>query len=403
MAGKVRIANLNIKMSASTAGLAGPMRKVKGEVKGVRTGLDKTSLSLKRMALQFAGFIGVALGVRAAINSVRTSLDRLDKIGKVSTKIGVGVEALQKMRFAGQLTGVEITTMDMALQRFTRRTAEAAVGTGEAKAAFKELGIDAKRFIRLPLERRMIELADAFAKVENKQTRLRLAFKLFDSEGAALVSTLGGGSDALQDMFAQAQKAGIFTAEDIAKAEAANDAILRISKTLEFIAGKIAIELSPAIDKLTNSLQKLGFTGEGTGKVIGAAIDTQLERITQGRILILTAQLTFARMSKNKSLIEETTAALREQRKILEEIRNPPPTKPRRTPADDFADFQADLARAATPKNVPLAFASAGAFSLIQGAARKDHLAEIAVAAKKRNEILAKIDKKLIFVVPAAL
>jgi hypothetical protein len=47
--------------------------------------------------------------------------------------IGVGVEALQELRFAAKASGVEQQTLDMALQRFTRRAAEAAppsTGTG---------------------------------------------------------------------------------------------------------------------------------------------------------------------------------------------------------------------------------------------------------------------------------
>jgi hypothetical protein len=38
-------------------------------------------------------------------------------------------------------SGVEQQTLDAALQRFTRRTAEAAQGTGEAKDAFAQMGI----------------------------------------------------------------------------------------------------------------------------------------------------------------------------------------------------------------------------------------------------------------------
>jgi hypothetical protein len=41
------------------------------------------------------------------------------------------VEALQELRFAANASGVEQQTLDMALQRFTRRAAEAAQGTGE--------------------------------------------------------------------------------------------------------------------------------------------------------------------------------------------------------------------------------------------------------------------------------
>ena len=51
------------------------------------------------------------------------------------------MEALQEFRYAASFAGVEQQTLDMALQRFTRRAAEAAQGTGEAKDAFAQMGI----------------------------------------------------------------------------------------------------------------------------------------------------------------------------------------------------------------------------------------------------------------------
>ena len=62
-------------------------------------------------------------------------------IGKTADTIGVGVEALQELRFAAKASGIEQQTLDMALQRFTRRAAEAAQGTGEAKDALAQMGI----------------------------------------------------------------------------------------------------------------------------------------------------------------------------------------------------------------------------------------------------------------------
>jgi hypothetical protein len=48
------------------------------------------------------------------------------------------VDALQELRFAAKASGIEHQTLDMALQRFTRRAAEAAQGTGEAKDALAQ-------------------------------------------------------------------------------------------------------------------------------------------------------------------------------------------------------------------------------------------------------------------------
>ena len=84
--------------------------------------------------------IGVTtVGGLAAL--VDRSISAANVIGKTADKIGVGVEALQELRFAAKASGVEQQTLDMALQRFTRRAAEAAQGTGEAKDALAQMGI----------------------------------------------------------------------------------------------------------------------------------------------------------------------------------------------------------------------------------------------------------------------
>ena len=61
-----------------------------------------------------------------ARRSRHSSVGLADAIGETASKIGVGVEALQELRFAASLAGVEQQTLDMALQRFVRRVAEAA-------------------------------------------------------------------------------------------------------------------------------------------------------------------------------------------------------------------------------------------------------------------------------------
>ena len=72
---------------------------------------------------------------------VNRSISAADPIGKTADKIGVGVEALEELRFAAKASGIERQTLDMALQRSTRRTAEAAQGTGEARDARAQLGV----------------------------------------------------------------------------------------------------------------------------------------------------------------------------------------------------------------------------------------------------------------------
>jgi hypothetical protein len=50
----------------------------------------------------------------------------------------------------------------------------------------------------------LADVADAFARIEHPAERVRVAFKLFDSEGVALVNLLADGSGALEEMRAGA-------------------------------------------------------------------------------------------------------------------------------------------------------------------------------------------------------
>ena len=84
--------------------------------------------------------LGGALAGVATVGGLAALVDRsisaANAIGKTADTIGVGVEALQELRFAAKASGVEQQTLDMALQRFTRRAAEA------ARVPATELGID---------------------------------------------------------------------------------------------------------------------------------------------------------------------------------------------------------------------------------------------------------------------
>ena len=167
-------------------------------VKNVKKGLGDTEKAIGNLQRSLGGMTGALAAAAGAAGfglMARNALATADALGKTSLKLGVTANELFKFQTQAELAGISTDTANMALQRFVRRTAEAAQGTGEAKNALIELGISAEDIQKLPLSERMKVLADAFAGVKNPADRLRLAFKLFDSEGAAMVNMLEGGSE----------------------------------------------------------------------------------------------------------------------------------------------------------------------------------------------------------------
>ena len=237
--------------------------KTKKAFAGITTSFKSVSagvLNMRSALALTAGAAGVGLLVRSSLNAT-------DQLAKTAAKIGTTTEALSALQYAGKLTGVETQTMNMALQRFTRRTAEAAMGTGEAKGAIRELGINARELVQMPLDERMLVLADAFQGVTNESDRLRLAFKLFDSEGAALVNTLGQGREGLSEMLGEARALGVVMSSGAAKGvEDANDALFRMQSLFGGVVKQVVAAMAPAIAALADLM---------TQKVLSSFDDTE--------------------------------------------------------------------------------------------------------------------------------
>jgi len=225
--------------------------------------------------------LGGALAGVAAAGGLATLIDRsisaADAVGKTADKIGVGVEALQELRYAAQLAGVEQRTMDMALQRFTRRVAEAAKGTGEAKQALAQMGIalkDQHGNIRRS-EDLLNDVAEAFRRATDPAERLRLAFKLFDSEGVAMVNMLVGGAEALEATRRHARDLGIVLEEDLVRnAERARDQLDTLGKVISANLTRAVLDLVPVIADASSELADLASSA-------GVAYE-QLKLLAQG-------------------------------------------------------------------------------------------------------------------------
>ena len=165
---------------------------------------------------------GALIGVTTA-GGLAALLDRsisaADAIGKTADTIGIGVEALQELRFAAKASGVEQQTLDMALQRFTRRAAEAAQGTGEAKDALAQMGI-ALRDQSGNLRSSEVLLGDVATPSPASRTRpsgCGLPSSSSNSEGVALVNLLRDGSGALEEMRDRARDLGIVLDEHLVR------------------------------------------------------------------------------------------------------------------------------------------------------------------------------------------
>ena len=226
-------------------------RKVKrfdGVVKGLTAGL-------------VAGVAAATAMQAAAFKLARETAQYGDELAKTADRLGVNIDALEQLRFAAERSGVGQATLEMSLQRMTRRLAEAAKGSGEAKGALAQLGLSAKSLAAQEPDKAMEAIADALAGVEDQSEKVRLAFKFFDSEGVALLNLLGNGAGdvrALREEFELLS--GGLTKEDARAAEVFSDRLTDLQTVVQGLRLQIGARLMPVIQPMIEAFTEFLVT-----------------------------------------------------------------------------------------------------------------------------------------------
>ena len=246
--------------------VSAPLRRIGAGVRriGRETGLARVGAAafdvgrglgrVGREALLTARRIGLvgaagATGLAALVNRF-TRLG--DSIAKVADRLGIPIEELQQLHFAGQLAGIGVQDMDANLRRFTRRIGEAIKGGGEAYDTLREMGIallDSTGALR-PITAILGDVADAMATMPNQTAKTTAAFKLFDSEGIAMVNVLGGGSEGFHKMMREADRFGLVTKEQAREMEGFRDDLTKLGAAFGGIGKAISAELVPHLSPL---------------------------------------------------------------------------------------------------------------------------------------------------------
>ena len=213
--------------------------------------LEKNLGNIKRNVV----IIGAAAVASAAVlfGLAKSSAALGTSVGDTADKLGLEVETLQELRFAAATANIAQTALDIGVQRFTRRAAEAAKGTGEAKDALKELGVqltDTQGNLR-PIDDLLNQVADGLKAVPSQADRVRLSFKLFDTEGVGLVNILAAGSENLNRLRQEARDTGtIFGVDFVKKARAFEKGMEKAKLIVTAIRVEIGQELLPIFTDL---------------------------------------------------------------------------------------------------------------------------------------------------------
>jgi hypothetical protein len=267
-------------------------------------------MSTKGLTQQF-GKLKRAMVALATAKFAKDLISGADSVGKLSTRLGESVEFLSAMQFVARRSGVQVNNFNMAVQRANRRIGEfASMGSGEAAPAIKKLGLrvkDSEGNI-LSFEELLPQLADRFSEVKSSSEKLRLAFKLFDSEGVSMLQILSKQRSGIKELIDDSKRYGAVITSDMAdKSEKAVDALGNLIDQFKGLGRETLVPLMPIlqgtakfIGKITDGIRSFGETsfGQMLSRQLRAEFHVLTEADKAGKSIKDTAEKTMPKINK---------------------------------------------------------------------------------------------------------
>lgn len=307
------IGALTANLDAETAAFKRDLGKAVGQLNTTSKRMNKSLAGMERswrlVSRSVIAFAGPAvLGLM-----IKRSIDAADAAKKTADRLGLTTEAFTGLAFAFERANISIQTGELALQRMTRRVAEAGQGTGEAVKALKDLRLSAVDLAAQSPDQQFLTIADALSKVSTQGDRVRLAFKLFDSEGVKVLNTMNRGREGIEEMMQQAQNLGIVISSDFAaNAEAFKTSTDLLSGRAGGFVNQITNDILPT---LTSWIERLNVLTGAQDSFSAALLNTELRSLESELALVVAGQGAFAdasglgnrQLEREAELIEKIT------------------------------------------------------------------------------------------------
>lgn len=227
------IASLRVKLEANT--------------RAFRRGISEATESVKRFSIR-ATAAATAAGVAMSAVFAQAVKDA-DNLNNLAIRLGTTTKALSELRFVASQSGIDFNVFSTALQRMVRRISEAAeTGKGEAAPALEALGLEAKALAALKPDKQFEAIAEAMKQLGNQGERVRLAMKLFDTEGVSLVQTMTKGARGIKAARREARLLGITLSGNTAKvAQKVAAAWDKLTSTIAAALRNLALKAAPKV------------------------------------------------------------------------------------------------------------------------------------------------------------
>ena len=210
--------------------------------------------TIKQSALMATALAGATTG--AAVWASK-QLEGVAAMRNFARAQGVGVEALQKLRYAATQDGGTVEALDASIAGLNQRLGQfAATGAGRAKLAIEALGLsiqDSNGQMR-PTVDILKDIAEKTKGMEQSK-RIGLAYQLGIDK--SLINMLEDGAEGLERLMADAEQWGIISQAQAETSATLSTNIDNLRHGIGVLSQRVAISMIPVLDDLQGQFKAL--------------------------------------------------------------------------------------------------------------------------------------------------
>ena len=262
----VRAGALYYAFGADTSRLEAGAKRSAAVLRAQQRALRNLQLTVRNTSERFRSFQSRMISVRGAVGLLAGSgalgllIRRQAQFGsqlvEVSERLGFSVERVQLLQRAFEGEGLAIQQINIGLQRFTRRLADAASGNAQLQGTFRALGVnirDSQGRLRDSHDV-LLDVAEGLKNTEGQAQRVLRSFQLFDSEGVAFVNVLQRGREALLAQQEAFRRLGLVLEEEARALKDLDQSFTDLGNALQVAAARGVAAAADEFQRLNEQL-----------------------------------------------------------------------------------------------------------------------------------------------------
>lgn len=279
----------------ASASIIGALRVILGaDTAGLDKGLKDSQVGLAAFGTTVAAGMAAAAAAIAAAGvaigvAMKSAIDDMDQLSKTSAKLGVPIEQLSALAYAGELSDVSFEALSKSAAKLSKNLVDAAAKpTGDAANAFRALGIavlDSNGQLKSS-DQVLGDVADKFAGMKDGAGKTAAAMAIFGKTGADLIPLLNGGRDGLKEMTDEATKFGLIVDGATGKAaEDFNDNLTRLHAVWKGLVAQSTAQVLPSMVAITNAMVE-SAKNSGVLDVALTGVATAMKALVTGGVIV---------------------------------------------------------------------------------------------------------------------